>query len=197
MFLLGAIVWEARVRLDDELGGAYWIGDFDSSRDGKPSEVGFACRFEFPFDVPKATLKLRADRAYELFFDRTRLGEGGGEGDDAALEVYDIRGPLAPGPHEIDVIVRHPQGVASLRLGLDAERMGRNCVVTGSGWRADDDAKRIRDRGFDGARHPATLWARPPLSVWGVSSSKRSFKGSFGVSNTVVSSRIASRALTQ
>ena len=190
IFLLGAVVWSTKVRLEDELWGAWWIGHAPAARTAKPAEVGFAARFGFPFEVPSARLKLRADRTYEAFFDGVRLGAGGGAGADSPLEVWDLKGPLAQGAHELVVIVTHPEGVASLRLGLDAERIGRDCVVTDATWRVDDDAKRIRDRGFDGARYPATPWARSPLSSWGISSSRRSWRGSVAVSNTVVSSRM-------
>jgi hypothetical protein len=200
VLLLGAIVWSTAVRLEDELGGAWWIGLLPVARTGKPATVGFATRFEFPFEVPSATLKLRADRSYEAFFDGIRLGDGQPAGSgppEIPLEIRELLGPIAAGPHEIVVIVTHPEGVASLRLGLDAVRVGRNCVVTDSEWRVDDDAERIRERGFDGARYPATRWARPPVSSWGVSSSIRSFRGSIGISRIGVSSRIPSRAATE
>jgi hypothetical protein len=186
--LLLAVVQELRVRGDDEMLGAWWIGHGELARAGKPVTLGFAARFVFPFEVPKARLKLRAGGTGEAFFDGVRLGPCGGAG--SPLEVWDLRGPLAAGPHEIAVVVSHPEGVAAVRAGLDAERVGRNCVVTDSDWRVDDDAKRIRDRGFDGARYPATPFARPPLSSWGISSSTRFWRGEIGVSKTVVSSRM-------
>jgi hypothetical protein len=201
VLLLGAIVWTTAVRLDDELGGAWWIGHYPKARLGRPATIGFASRFDLPFEVPSATLKLRADRTYEAFFDGIPLGSGApagaGERPEIPLEVRELVGPIAAGPHEIVVIVTHPEGVASLRLGLDAVRVGRNCVVTDSGWRVDDDAKKIRERGFDGARYPATRWARPPVSFWGVSSSVRSSRDSIGISRIGVSSWIPSRAATE
>lgn len=201
LVILGAIVWSTAVRLDDELGGAWWIGFLQAAKTGKPATLGFAARFAFPFEVPSATLKLRADRSYEAFFDGIRLGDGRASGTgpspEIPLEIRELVGPIAAGPHEIVVIVTHPEGVASLRLGLDAVRVGRNCVVTDSEWRVDDDAERIRERGFEGARYPATRWARPPVSSWGVSSSIRSFRGSIGISRIGVSSRIPSRAATE
>jgi hypothetical protein len=201
VFLLGAIVWEAAVRLNDEMGGAWWIGHFPRARTGEPATIGFVARFEFPFEIPSATVKLRADRTWEAFFDGLPLGSGRPAGTGSRLqiplEIRELKGPIAAGPHEIIVIVSHPEGVASLRLGLDAVRTGRNCVVTDSSWRVDDDAQRIRERGFDGARYPATRWARPPVSSWGVSSSVRSFTDSVGISRIGVSSRIPSRAATE
>jgi hypothetical protein len=170
--------------------GAWWIGKGDAAREGRPVTLGFAARFDFPFEVPSARLKLRADSKGEAFFDGVHLGPCGGRGSASPLEVWDLAGPLAAGPHEIVVVVSHPEGVAAVRLGLDATRIGRNCVVTDSAWRVDDDAKRIRDRGFDGARYPAALFARPPLSSWGISSSTRLWRGSVAVSKTVVSSRM-------
>jgi len=187
VFVLGAVVWDVRVRLDDEMLGAWWIGHMKCAARARPCEVGFARRVDFPFEVPSATLKLRADLAYEAYFDRRLVGSGGGVG--APLEVWELPGTFAAGAHEISVVVSHPEGVASLRLGLDAVRLGRNCVVTDSTWRVDDDADRIRVRGIDGARYPAALWGRPPLSSWGISSSNRSWRGIAALSKTVVSSR--------
>jgi len=188
--LLVALAGELRVRMDDEMFGAWWIGYGPAAMEAKPAEIGFAARFSFPFEVPSARLKLRADADGEAFFDGVSLGRCGGRGADSPLEVWDLRGPLASGAHELVVVVRHPEGVASLRVGLDAERLGRNCVVTDAAWRVDDDAKRIRDRGFDGARYPATLFSTPPLSSWGISPSRRSWRGRAAVSKTVVSSRM-------
>ena len=187
--LLVPVVQELRVRGEDEMLGAWWIGRIETARAGKPATLGFAARFELPFASPSARLKLRADASGEAFFDGVALGACGGRGAASPLEAWDL-GPLAAGRHEISVVVSHPEGVAALRVGLDAERIGRNCVVTDAAWRVDDDAKRIRDRGFDGARYPAALFARPPLSFWGISSSTRSWRGSAGVSNTAVSSRM-------
>jgi len=199
--LLGAIAWATRVRLLDEQGGAWWIGWFEKARLGEPATLAFAKRFSFPFPVPSATLKLRADFSYEASFDGIPVGVGGRKeapgGSDVPLEVWLLEGPIAPGPHEIVVIVSHPEGVASLRLSLDAERIGRNCIVTDPTWRVDDDAERIRERGFEGARYPATPWARPPLSSWGVSSSIRLVRGTMSISSRGVSSRIPSRAATE
>lgn len=188
--LVAAVVQEVAVRSSDELFGAWWIGYAPAALEARPVTVCFVGRFDFPFEVPSGRLKLRADAGGEAFFDGVRLGSCGGRGALSQLEIWDLAGPIAAGPHEIAVVVGHPEGVASLRLGLDAERIGRNCVVTDAAWRVDDDAKRIRDRGFDGARYPATLWSRPPLSSWGISSSIRSWRGSAAVSKTVVSSRI-------
>jgi hypothetical protein len=197
VLVLAAIFWWMRARLADEQGGAYWIGYLPAARLAQPAELAFAGRFTFPFDIPSARVKLSADEHYEAYFDGIPIGTGGGSGRECPLEVWDLLGPIAPGPHELVVVVRHIEGVASLRLSLDAERAGRNCVVTDSAWRVDDDAKRIRERGYEGARYPATLWARPPLSSWGVSSSRRLWRGSVGVSSAGVSSRIPSRAATE
>ena len=188
--LLAAVVQEVRVRADDEMLGAWWIGRGEAARGGRPVTLGFAGRFELPFEVPSARLKLRADARGEAFFDGVSLGACGGRGAASPTEVWDLAGPIAAGAHEIVVVVEHPEGIAALRLGLDAERIGRNCVVTDSAWRVDDDAIRIRDRGFDGARYPATLFATPPLSSWGISSSARVWRGRVAVSKTAVSSRM-------
>lgn len=177
------------MRADDEMLGAWWIGRGVAASAGKPVTLGFAARFSLPLEVPSARLTLRADAEGEAFFDGVPLGRCGGRGEASPTEVWDLAGPLSPGPHEIAVFVSHPEGVAALRAGLDADRIGRNCVVTDSAWRVDDDAKRIRERGFDGARYPATLFGTPPLSSWGISSS-RAWRGRVAVSKTAVSSRI-------
>jgi hypothetical protein len=187
--LLTAVVQEVRVRADDDMLGAWWIGRGAAASAGKPVSLGFAARFSFPFEVPSARLTLRADAEGEAFFDGVSLGRCGGRGAASPTEVWDLAGPLAAGPHEILVLVSHTEGVASLRAGLDAERIGRNCVVTDSAWRVDDDAKRIRERGFDGARYPATLFGTSPLSSWGISSS-RVWRGRVAISKTAVSSRM-------
>ena len=77
----------------------------------------------------------------------------------------------------IVVVVSHPHGVASLRLSVDAERIGRGCVVTGPDWRVDEDVARVLRGGAAAARFPATPWARAPLAAWGLLPARRSFRG--------------------
>lgn len=197
--LLVALAWDLRFRLDDEMGAAAWIGLPRAAREGKPATVVFLKRFVLPFDVPDGRILVRGDRDYELLLDGRTIAASEPGAPPARLDVWGLPGPLAAGEHTVGAIVRHPEGVASLRLSLDLERVGRNGVVTGEGWLAGDDEKRFRDRGSDGARYEAAPWARPPLSPWDspFSSSIRSWRGRAGVSNTIVNSRIPDRAWAQ
>ena len=182
-----------RARLSDDLPGAWWIGHFPRARLGEAAAVFFASAAPLEAPAPKATLRIRADRRYEAFFDGVRIGSGGGPGA-PVLEEWTLLGPIAAGAHGIVVLVSHPEGAAALRLSLAFDGPGKREVVTGPGWRVDDDVKRM-ETGFGGARYPATLWARPPLSSLSVSSSTRSWRGSADVSTA--SSRIPSRAATE
>ena len=185
-----------RSRLSDDLPGAWWIGHSGAARLGEPAAVLFAA--PAPLDAPsaKATLRLKADRTYEAFFDRLRIGAGGSAGA-AALEEWTLNGPIAAGEHAIGVRLWHPEGAAALRLALAFDVPGgKREVVTGPGWRAEDDVKRM-ETGFGGARYPATLWARPSLSLFSFSSSTRSWRGSAVVSSAPASSRMPSRAATE
>lgn len=194
---LSQVAVSVRSRLADDLPGAWWIGHLAAARRGEGATVLFAARA--PLDVPaaKATLRLAADRTYEAVFDGIRVGAGPGAGA-SALDEWTLAGPIAAGEHEIRVRVAHPEGAAALRLALVfAVAGGTREVVTGPRWRAEDDAERMKT-GFGGARYPATLWARPALSVFSFSSSStRSVRGSADVSSAPASSRIPSRAATE
>lgn len=190
---LSALVASVRARLADDLSGAWWIGHLPKARLGEPATIVFASRIVLETPAGKAAVRLRADRSYEAFFDGVRVGSGGGAGA-PVLDEWTLTGPIAAGTHEIAVVVFHPEGVASLRLALDGPE--KREVVTGPGWRVDDDVERMKT-GFGGLRYPATLWARPPLSVFSVSSSTRSARGSADVSTAPASSRIPSRAATE
>lgn len=175
--LLAALAWWLPIRLDDEQWGAFWIGHLPPAREARAVTLAFGTRFDFPFDVPRMTVKLRADRHYDLRVDGRLIGDGGGAGREAPLDVWNLEGPFATGGHEIVVVVSHPQGVASLRLTLDAERVGRGCVATGPGWRVDEDPARVLAGGVAAARFDATPWARAPLAAWGLVPARRTFRG--------------------
>jgi len=193
--VLSALAAAIASRLRDDLPGAWWIGHFPRARLGEPATVAFATRFDVGAATPTATLRLRADRSYEAFFDGIGIGSGGAAGA-PVLEEWTLTGPIAAGEHDLLVRVAHPEGVCALRLALSFPGTGRREVVTGPGWRVDDDERRMKT-GFGGLRYPATLWARPPLSVFSVSSSRRSSRGSTDVSTAPASSRIPSRAATE
>lgn len=175
-----------RARLADPLAGAWWIGFSDEARSGAAGDVVFARRFRLTGPAPRAHFRLRAVGSGTVLVDGVTIAEGAGAGDFAA--------GLAAGDHEILVVLRHPEGISSLRLRLETpERV----VVTGPGWRVDDDLKRMERKGFGGARYPATLWARPPVSSLDSSSSARSWRGRAVVSSAPANSRMPSRAATQ
>jgi hypothetical protein len=192
---LSALAASLRARRLDDLPGAWWIGHSPTARAGGPAALVFGSRVSLAAGAPRAVLRLRADRRYEAFFDGVRVGAGGGAGA-PDLDAWTLTGPIAAGEHEILVVVSHPEGVASLRLALAFDGPGKREVVTGPGWRVDDDVSGMK-KGFGGLRYPATLWARPPLSVFSVSSSRRSDRGSADVSSAPASSRIPSRAATE
>ena len=192
---LSALAASVRARRADDLPGAWWIGHLPKARLGEPATIVFASRIVLETPAGKAAVRLRADRSYEASFDGVRVGSGGGTGA-PVLDEWTLAGPIAAGEHEIAVVVSHPEGVASLRLALAFDGPEKREVVTGPGWRVDDDVERMKT-GFGGLRYPATLWARPPLSVFSVSSSTRSAKGSADVSTAPASSRIPSRAATE
>ena len=192
---LSAITASVRARRADDLPGAWWIGHLPTARLGEPATIVFASRIVLEAPAAKAALRLRADRSYGAFFDGVRVGSGGGTGA-PTLDEWTLAGPIATGQHEIAVVVSHPEGAASLRLALAFDGPEKREVVTGPLWRVDDDVERMKT-GFGGLRYPATLWARPPLSVFSVSSSTRSARGSADVSTAPASSRIPSRAATE
>ncbi len=148
--------------------------------------MAFATRFRLSGPAPRARLGLRAVGSGTVLVDGVAIGEGAGAGDLAA--------ELAAGDHEILVVLRHPEGISSLRLRLETPE---KVVVTGPGWRVDDDLKRMERKGFGGARYPATLWARPPVSSLDSSSSTSSWRGRAVASSAPSSSRMPSRAATE
>lgn len=175
-----------RARLSDPLPGAWWIGFWEKARFGVPVELAFATRFRLETPAPTASLKLRAVGAGTVFLDGGAIAEGTGSGD------FPV--PLAAGDHLLVVVLRHPEGIASLRLRLETPE---KVVVTGPLWRVDDDLKRIEKQGFGGARYRATLWARSFVSSLDSSSSTRSWRGSAIDSSAPSSSRMPSRAATE
>ena len=151
-----------------------------------PAEVAFVTRFRLEKAAPGARLGLRAVGDGTVFVDGRALAEGTGA---ATFEVS-----LAAGEHTLAVVLRHPEGIASLRLRLETPE---KVVVTGPLWRVDDDLKRMERTGFGGARYPATLWARSVVSSLDSSSSMRSWRGSAVASSAPSSSRMPSRAATE
>ena len=189
---LSAAAVAVRARVGDDLCGAWWIGDYEAARLGAPATVAFAARFPLAAAAAKATLRLRARGRYAASLDGAEVGSG----ETTGLAEWPISGPLAAGEHEILVLVSHREGASALRLALLVGGPEKREVVTGPGWRVDDDVKRMKT-GFGGLRYPATLWARPPLSVFSDSSSTRSSSGSADVSTAPASSRMPSRAATE
>jgi hypothetical protein len=186
LLVLAGLVIAVRARLADPLPGAWWIGFWDKARFGAPAELAFATRFRLERAAPGARVKLRAVGTGTLYVDGETVAEGTGTGDLAV--------PLAAGDHEMVVVLRHSEGISSLRLRLETpERV----VVTGPAWRVDDDLRRMEEKGFGGARYPATLLARPTISSLDSFSSARSWRGRADVSRVPSSSRIPSRAATQ
>ena len=184
----GAVRW-----FRDPLRPAVWIGLRQAADRAEPAEVAFLKEFELSAVMPRPVLEAEGDREWVVELDGSPAGRGPGPG---PLR-FDLPGPLAPGPHRLVAVVRHPSGVASIRLRLrDASGKGRS-VVTGRGWVADDDASRVRDRGRREARYRAMVWGRPPLSSWSASSVTRSLTTNGGSSIDAESSRIPSRAETQ
>jgi hypothetical protein len=186
LLVLAGIATVARARLSDPLSGAWWIGYATRARLGQPAALAFATRFRLDQPAPAARLRIRAVGAGTLFVDGVAVGDGSGTGDFTV--------PLEAGNHELLVLLRHPDGVASLRLRLETpERV----VVTGPRWRVDDDVKGMEEKGFGGARYPATLWARPPVSSLDSSSSTSSWRARVAASSVPSSSRMPSRAATE
>ncbi len=163
---LSAVAAAVRERVGDDLSGAWWIGHYPVARNGEEATIAFAARFSLASAAPKATLRLKASGRYEAFFDGAPVGAGPASG---AVVEWPLRHPIAAGEHEILVRVSHPEGSAALRLALVCAGARKPDVVTGPGWRVDDDVNRMK-KGFGGLRYPATLWARPPLSVFSASS---------------------------
>jgi hypothetical protein len=177
----------ARARLADPLSGAWWIGFAAKARLGEPAAVVFATQFRLDQPAPAGRLRIRTVGSGTLLVDGVAIGDGSGIGEFAV--------PLPAGNHELLVRLRHPEGIASLRLRLDTPE---GVVVTGPRWRVDDDLKRMEEKGFGGARYPATLWARPPVSSLDSSSSTSSWKvRAAAVSSVPASSRMPSRAATE
>lgn len=193
MAVAGAVVQGAARRFGDPLRPAVWIGLRPSAERAEPAEVAFLREFELSVPLPRPVLEAEGDRHWVVELDGATVGRGPGPG---PLR-FDLPGPLAAGRHRLVAVVRHPAGVASIRLRLrDASGKGSG-VVTGRGWVADDDASRIRDRGRGEARYRAMVWGRPPLSSWSASSVTRSLTTNGGSSIDAESSRIPSRAETQ
>jgi hypothetical protein len=175
-----------RARLADLLSGAWWIGFAAKARLGEPAAVAFATEFRLDGPAPAGRLRIRTVGSGTLFVDGVAIGDGFGIGDFAV--------PLQAGNHELLVLLQHPEGIASLRLRLETPE---RAVVTGPRWRVDDDLKRMEEKGFGGARYPATLWARPPVSSLDSSSSMSSWMGRAAFSRSPSSSRMPSRAATE
>jgi hypothetical protein len=158
-------------RLADDLPGAWWIGHFETARLGKPATTFFIAHAPLETPADGGTLRLHASGSWEAFLDGAKVAAGMSA--PAALQERRLVGPIAAGEHTLAVVVTHPEGVAALRLALEFGGAKRREVVTGPSWRVDDDVKRM-ETGFGGARYPATLWARPPLSVFSPSASSSS-----------------------
>lgn len=186
LLVLAGIALAARARLDDPLSGAWWIGFAAKARLGEPATVAFATRFRLDHPSPGSRLTIRTVGSGTLFVDGVAIGGGSGTGDFTV--------PLPAGDHELLVVLKHSEGIASLRMRLETPE---RAVVTGPRWRVDDDVKRMEEKGFGGARYPATLWARPPVSSLDSSSSTSSWRGSDALSSAPSSSRMPSRAATE
>lgn len=179
--------------IGDPLAPAVWIGLRPAADRAEPAEVAFLKEFDLAAALPHPVLEAEGDHEWVVELDGALVGRGPGPG---PLR-FDLPGPLVAGPHRLVAVVRHPAGVASIRLRLrDASGKG-NGVVTGRGWVADNDASRVRDRGRREARYRAMVWGRPPLSTWSASSVTRSLTTNGGSSIDAESSRIPSRAETQ
>lgn len=190
---LGALVQGAVRRAEDPLRPALWIGLWKSAAAGGPAEVVFTRDFTAEDAYSHPVLEAEGDREWEVELDGRLVGRGVGPG---PLR-FELPGPIPAGPHRIVATVRHPTGVASIRLRLaDASGKGSG-VVTGRGWGADDDASGFRDRGRKGARYRAMVWGRPPMSSWSSSRVRSSLTRNGGSSMDAESSRIPSRAETQ
>jgi hypothetical protein len=188
LLVLAAIAMATRTRLADPLSGAWWIGFAPKARLGKPAAVAFATEFRLDRPAPAARLRIGAVGSGTLYVDGVPIGEGEDSGSG------DFAFSLPAGKHELLVLLRHPEGIASLRLRLETPE---NVVVTGPDWRVDDDLTRMGKKGFGGARYPATLWARPPVSSLDSSSSTSSWRGRTAMSSAPSSSRMPSRAATE
>lgn len=190
---LGAATQGAVRRAGDPLRPALWIGHWQAAASALPAEVVFAREFTLPEALPRPVVEAEGDEQWEVVLDGRVVGKGVGPG----AVRFELPGPLVAGAHLLVAVVRHPAGVASIRLRLaDASGKGSG-VVTGRGWGADDDASRVRDRGRKGARYRAMVWGRPPLSSWSSSRVRSSLSWNGGSSIDAESSRIPSRAETQ
>lgn len=191
--VIGALALGAGRRARDPLRPAQWIGFWPAAARAEPAMVAFVREVDLASAFESPRLEAEGDLDWSVTLDGKTVGSGHGPG----ARRFDLEGPLAAGRHVLVALVRHPTGVASIRLRLsDAAGKGIG-VVTGRGWGADDDASRVRDRGRKGARYRAMVWGRPPLSSWSASSVTRSLTRNGGSSIDAESSRIPSRAETQ
>jgi hypothetical protein len=175
------------------LRAARWIGLYETAAKALPAEVAFARELELSEPLARPLLTAEGDREWQVALDGRIVAGGVGPGP----RRFQLPGPLPRGLHLLVAYVKHPAGVASIRLRLgDVSEKGSG-VVTGRGWGADDDASRVRDRGLKGARYRAMVWGRPPLSSWPASSVTSSLRRNGGSSIDVESSRIPSRAEAQ
>ena len=116
----------------DPLRPALWIGLMASADRAEPAEVAFVKEFELSAPMPRPALEAEGDREWVVEVDGTPVGRGSGPG----ARRFDLPAALAPGPHRLVAVVRHPTGVASIRLRLrDASGKGSG-VVTARGWMA-------------------------------------------------------------
>ena len=193
MAILGAAAQGAWRAARDPLRPALWIGLYPVARAALPAEVAFVKELDLATPLARPVLDAEGDREWEVTLDGRRVGSGVGPG----ARRLELAGEVAAGRHVVVAVVRHPTGVAAIRLRLrDASGKGIG-VVSGRGWGADDDASRVRDRGRKGARYRAMVWGRPPLSSWTASSVTRSLSWNGGSSIDAESSRIPSRAEAQ
>lgn len=186
----GQAAWRART---DPLYPARWIGLHEAAATARPAEVAFAKELDLAKPLERPVLLAEGDREWAVLLDGRVVATGNGPG----IREFPLPGPISAGRHLVVASVRHPAGVASIRLRLDAAGGKGIGAVTGRGWVADDDAARVRDRGRKGARYRATVWGRPPMSSWSASSVTRSLMTNGGSSNDAESSRIPSRAEAQ
>lgn len=191
--VLGAAAQGAWRAARDPLRPALWIGLYPVARAALPAEVAFVREFDLVRPLERPVLEAEGDREWEVTLDGRGIATGVGPGP----RRFELPGPLVAGEHLVAAFVKHPEGVASIRLRLrDASGKGIG-VVSGRGWGADDDASRVRERGRKGARYRAMVWGRPPLSSWTASSVTRSLSWNGGSSIDAESSRIPSRAEAQ
>src|SRR5438105_121325 len=141
----------------DVTGRAQWIWAQTRISSGVPVAF-FATRdFDLPADRYFTRIKIAGDPQYTLYFNGREVG-GRRQGEEVALDVFDVSSMARTGRNRIVVAMRSANGVGGLIASVDIAPEYQNMLVTGSDWRI---IRRWRDD--LPLRDPSRIWWSSPM----------------------------------